>query len=320
MKKIIVLALLLILTSFFTSCETKVPASVVMTSSTLASSTVTNAIPGAKGVKASAGTCPSDKECLTPINVEGKIYYAGIMVGDESGYSLGLLGPIEGTEGLTTYAVSTTFYDFDFSDQLKSDSDGITCCGGSAYPADDDAYVSRIEITFGYLDATFEISTGDISGAHTVRFVYGDVDALGYKKGDVLYKDSAGSFNWCDSSVCTHSTRPSSPVQNADILAYSGTPDGMGSQVIPSFSASVTNTNLQMTQTEVLANSWDFTIDFNMTNGLSFDQDPSNYLTVIEMLNGINLVAEPGSTDEGFSASITAVKSALEEANYPKDF
>lgn len=283
----------------------------------LISSTLESAIPGLLKQKAQAGTCASGKTCVTPTNVTGKLYYAGIMVGNESGYSLGFIGPLDpsGTAGITDS--TTELEDFDLAEEATISGSGMTCCGGSPYPADTDAYVTRIEILFGYVDTVFTVSSGTLSGAHTIRVVYSDITDLGYTKGDMLYKDTDDAFKWCDSTGCSHTTRPTSPYQNSEVVDYAGSEDGMGNQIIPSFAAHVPEADRYLlTQTELLANSWVFTIDFTMTNGIAFAEDPTTLTTTAELVQHFDLSAEPGANVEeglGFTVTVSAAKTPLSE-------
>lgn len=65
-----------------------------------------------------------------------------------------------------------------------------------------------------------------------------------------------------------------------------------------------------------MANSWAFTVDFIMTNGISFDEDPTTLTTISELVQNIDLVAEPGSSTNGFQATLTAESTPVEATDY----
>lgn len=258
--------------------------------------------------------------CVTPSNASGRVYYAGVMVGLQSGYSVGpIIGTVTDPSQITTFPTGSLL-DFDLADQLTLDG-GIVCCGGTSYPADSAAIVRAIEIYFGYLDATFALEAGDginaaLVGTHTVRTVFGDVDGTEMKKGDLLYQGPGDdNFYWCTTDGgCVFSTRPDSPIQNADIVAYNGSGDGLGNQTIPIFSADLPEDHptVILTESDVLDNSLAFTIDFDMENGVGFSADLTTVDSIAEMIDSFELTAEPGSGDAGFTATVEVEMTPVE--------
>jgi len=250
--------------------------------------------------------------CITPTNMTGKIYYSGIMVGETNGYSVGpIIGTIEDPSTITSFPPDD-LYNFDF-DAQTSNTGQISCCEGTTYPDDDDAIAVRIESYFAYVDVTFELSTDDgideaLDGSHTIRTVYGDVDDSEYTKGDLLYKVADDDFRWCTiASGCTHTTRPTSPLQDSTVTSYSGSEDGLGNQTIPTFSANLTSASqIQLTESDILNNAYTFTIDYQMGDGVVFTSDLTDETTLAGMVSIFRLAAEPGSESNGFTASLTA--------------
>lgn len=116
---------------------------------------------------------------------------------------------------------SSTTYEFSGSNPVTS-SGNLICCGGSGDLTGDNVYFSNAAYLFGYLDVKFTVPynttqkgrvSSEMQQAHTVRFVFADNILSGYKRGDLLYKDSDVTFKWVDSSTGDLSTtRPSSPV------------------------------------------------------------------------------------------------------------
>ena len=262
--------------------------------------------------------CQGYANCITPSNISGKIYYSGIMVGDENGYSLGpIVGNVQDPSQIPSFDMAE-LYDFDFANALSVSGD-FTCCEGSPYPADSDAIAVRIESYFAYIDTSFTLTQADgviaeLVGDHTIRTVYADINNTEYQQGDFLYKVSSGDFRWCTvTDGCVHSTRPADPLQYADVANFMGTPDGLGNQIIPTFAVQITpNSQISLTESEVLSNSWEFTIDFDMGDGVIFTQPLSEIGSIAELVSVVQLAAEPGNSQSSFSADLSAVKTPLE--------
>lgn len=263
--------------------------------------------------QASSSDCGEELEvCLTPSNVSGQVYYAGIMVGIENGYSV---GPIVGN--ITDPSVITSFpqadlQDFDLGEQLEVDG-GIVCCGGSTYPSDEEAIVQSVDIYFAYVDVTFTLEESDgvnsnLVGTHIVRTVYGDMDDTDFKKGDLLYKGASDTdFLWCTlEEGCIFTQRPENPLQNPDVTNYAGSEDGLGNQTIPTFTANLADGHETITLTElnVLNNSLAITIDFDMTNGVGFSEDITTFSQISELVEAFRLAANPGDENNGFSSTV----------------
>ena len=262
--------------------------------------------------------CQGYANCITPSNISGKIYYSGIMVGNETGYSLGpIVGTVQDPSPTLSFDMAE-LYDFDFANAL-SVSGGFTCCEGSPYPADSDAIAVRIESYFAYVDISFTLTEADgvsaeLAGAHTIRTVYADINDTEYQQGDFLYEVTSGDFRWCTlADGCVHSSRPADPLQYAEVTNFAGTPDGQGNQVIPTFAVQINpDSQISLTESEVLANSWEFTIDFDMGDGVIFTQPLSEIGSIAELVSVVQLAAEPGNSQSSFSADLSAVKTPLE--------
>ncbi len=263
--------------------------------------------------------CSEFAECVTPDNVSGKVYYAGIMVGTGStGYSLGpIIGDVIDPSQTGSFS-PTELLDFDMAQQITADG-SMTCCEGSPYPPDEEAYARAVEILFGYVDVDFSLEDSStnkaVSGEHTVRTVYGDITGTEYKKGDLLYLDKEDNlFKWCTPEAgCTHVSRPENPLQYEDVANYSGTPDGVGNQIIPSFAAELPtdHPSIQLTESDVLSHSWMFTIDFDMTGGVVFTDNLTSTSTISDLVRAFRLAAAPGSRESGFTVRLTAEKTPL---------
>ncbi len=228
------------------------------------------------------GNCPPGFQCLTPDNLEGRVYSGSLMVGGNGngiGYAVTTVGATEdvrrrpdlGKDGTLTFNLNSTT---DFSGDY-------TCCGGSAYPADEDAIVRRLEFSSDFLDATFTVpgtAGSSIAGkTYTIRLVYvveTEVagiagDSTSVMLGDKLVRvpgDSA--FRWCDDSDCSLASRPASPLAAVGLAIDSGP----GNQNYAIFSTNLTDTtSITFTEAEALQGNWIFTVLFDLEDALRFD-------------------------------------------------
>jgi hypothetical protein len=292
--------------------------SVIVATTTLTSSSLSNdENSDTSFLQAVSNNCGEFDECITPDNIAGTIYYSGIMVGDTEGYSV---GPIVGDvldPSLETSFPLIDLYEFDFADGVGIDG-SIVCCEGSPFPADEDAITSRIESYFGYIDTTFTLSEDDdvaedLVGTHIVRTVYADIDGTDYVQGDMLYSENGVDFYWCTvADGCTFDSRPSDPIQYDDIVNYAGTPDGLGNQTIPTFSIDITAASqMELTETDLTENSWEFTVDFDMGDGVVFTESLADQETIADLVSIFHLAAEPGQSGSGFSATLSATATPL---------
>lgn len=250
-------------------------------------------------------------QCVTPSNLSGKVYYAGLGVGTGDSYSL---GPIIGS--ITDPSVATSFpqedlQDFDLTEELSLEGN-ISCCGGVPYPRDEEAIVRTVHIFFAYADAVLTLTSedgvsGDLVGTHTIRTVFGDIDGTDFKKGDLLYKGEGDTaFVWCTSEGgCIHAERPENPIQEPVIASYDS-PERVGNQTIPSFFANLPENHeeIRITEEQAKNNSFAITIDFDMTNGVGFTSNLSPLTRVEEMVGVFRLVASPQDQDNSFTATI----------------
>ncbi len=119
---------------------------------------------------------------------------------------------------------------------------------------------------------------------------------------------------WCTVvSGCTHTTRPDSPLQESAIVDYSGSPDGLGNQTMPSFAVQLSagHVDIEMPQSVVTSNSWEFDIDFQMQYSIIFTTNPSSWSNSRELVQGFALEADPGDPDGGFTTTITVTSTPL---------
>jgi hypothetical protein len=186
------------------------------------------------------------------------------------------------------------------------------------------AYSGWFEIMFAYVEITFDIHSGALMGTHTVRTSFAEIEDLGYRKGDLLYKTRAG-FQWVDSTTgAFSSSRPAKPIQLGWVAGFSGSGDGRGNQHIPSLMVAVQDSQkVHMPADTVLSNAWEFVADFILRNGLIFRRvDPTTMTQVSQLLTAFDIRADrdnaSGSAD-GISSNFYAIKTPLEMPR-PNDF
>ncbi|MGK5086665.1 hypothetical protein WDW86_03840 [Bdellovibrionota bacterium FG-2] len=289
--------------------STTVTSSTQLTSKTLSASAITHK----ETMYASASTCASGKTCITPTAVTGKVHYAGIIVGagTENGTSLGpILGKDERPDQGTAYA-DADLEDFDFSKGIKSTAATASAGGGpEGYPADDKATAGNINLYFGYMDFSFSVDSGTLSGAHTIRLIMADITGTEYKRGDLLHKGaSEASFFWCTTAAgCTHTTRPTTPLTYSAVANFTNT-NGRGNMTIPAFFVNLSNaTPVLLKKTELATGNWLFKVDFSITNGLVFSSDPTSLTTVPSLISAFSIPQDPGSESTGFTAELSVTK------------
>lgn len=235
------------------------------------------------------------------------------MVGDYNGSALFLITPDEtGFDDPSVESTSTELTPFDLSDPLTVSREMMV--GTMGYPSDEEAYITRVELLFAWVDLTFTLDSGPMAGDHVVRVAYADVVDLGYHKGDVLYKDTDGAFKWLDTAAVPSSlstTRPESTVQISDLAAYEGTQDGKGNQHIPCFSADIApEQQLALPRRELTSGGpWSFTVYFDLGGGIGFDRAIGDIRNVSDLMTAFDIAADVGgSGDVGFAARVEVVE------------
>ena len=226
--------------------------------------------------------CSTGFLCLTPDNLEGRVYSASLMVGgngNEVGYAVTTVGATEevrrrpdlGIGGELTFNINT-------STDLSGD---YTCCGGTAYPSDANAVVRRLEFTWDYLDATFtvpETAGSEIAGTtHTIRLVYVSEATVGDVRpdttatlliGDKLVRSgTASTFSWCDATACGLTERPQAALTDSGVTR--NTREGNGNYAIFAINL-VDGTSITFTEAEALEGNWIFTVAFDVQDAMRF--------------------------------------------------
>ena len=257
--------------------------------------------------------------CVTPINISGKAYYAGMIVGGggasaEPGLSLGpMIGSVRDPSQATAFALSE-LTDLDLSLQLVAT--GSPSLGGPIpYPSDAGAYVQNFHVYFGYIDIKFELAASDpnvasaVYGTHTVRLCMADITGTDYQKGDLLYKSASDSeFKWCVSgSGCGETARPSGPIQYESVVNF--TNSGEGNKTIPSFFMNLASdaSPVQVKKSDLTdaANTNTFKVDFEMAQAIKFMTAPEDWSRIDHVVSALRLPADPGSSSSAFTATIT---------------
>ncbi len=241
-----------------------------------------SAAPAVRAAGSAAIPCPTGFLCLTPDNLEGRVYAASLMVGgngNEVGYAVTTVGATEevrrrpdlGLGGELTFNINNTT---DFSGDY-------TCCGGTPYPSDSNAVVRRLEFLWDYLDATVtvpETAGPEIAGTtHTIRLVYVSEATVEDVRpdttatlliGDKLVRSGTGStFSWCDSTTCGLTERPAAPL--TDTAVTLNTREGNSDYAVFAINL-VDGTSITFTEDEALEGNWVFTLAFDLHGAMRF--------------------------------------------------
>lgn len=215
--------------------------------------------------------------CVAPTGLTGKYFSVGLLIqANGQGMQSYLLGDswndIKGT---------STTYDFDASAPTVS-SGNLACCGGSGDLTGDNVYFSNAAYLFAYLDASFKVPysalqktrvTPEMLAAHTVRFVFADDVVSGYKRGDLLYKDTDSTFKWVDDSGNLSATRPSSPITlDTKVVSYTSPFEGLTSPIPVIYTDINDGVNGKVTTSEdaLKATGKTYTFDFNTSSLIVF--------------------------------------------------
>lgn len=309
------IALAFLITVVVLSCDRQGDGETVNVKTSLVSTTLASSR-AARGHLSTTGCGTGYSACLTPTNVTGKAYYAGMIVGGgntgEDGLSLGpMIGEVRDPSTATAFSESE-LKDVDLSQQLTAT--GKPTLGGPIpYPSDAAAYVLNFHIYFGYVDIKFALDVTDpdvdpaLEGTHTIRLVMADITGTDMKKGDLMYK-SGSDYVWCISGTgCTSTTRPTSPIQYTSVATFIGT--GPGNKTIPSFFMKMPSnaTAVQVKKSDLTntANTNTFKVDFDMAKAIKFSTAPSAWSRFDQIVSALRIPAEPGDDSSAFTATIT---------------
>lgn len=269
--------------------------------------------------------CDFGRPCITPINLEGRIYAGHLMVGGNGGppgrpvrvvegYDTSYHGPETGRGGIVHFNLGKST---DLASQYG-------CCEGG-YPPDNLALVHRLEFLFDYLDATFQVpltAGAAVAGkTYTIRMVYVDSGAADdlpmgkaflYKGDKLLKRQGEDTFLWCTGSGCVAAARPAEPLRarwHADtaLTAYPHyTTVGISLKTPMSF-----------TRAEAEAGSWRFTVDWDLTRAAVFHTtDWARIQSEAELVEAFDLLSGHGGPG-GIGVYVNLTKASFEAA--PKD-
>ena len=281
------------------------------TTKLLSTSLATNAVELHKTRQAtvdSSGDLSNRYYYITPSNVSGKILTAMMMVGKlggdgPGGSAIELIYPSDGDHRtIKKLPDNSLLTDFNFQEPLTS-SYPFSCCS-ERYPADENARISTIEMLFGYIDIDFTITEGPLSGPHTVRIAYITIDNMGFRQGDILYKED-NTFKWYDTSLAIRGlveTRPAAPVQNAFAAKKVPISNDRGNPYLSTIWSDVPD-SLQalFPKTGMFDSTWAFTVDFKVDNGVVFRRKhPGSIATIGELLQTVDINANIRDQQSGF--------------------
>lgn len=259
-------------------------------------------------------TCPTGKICLTPTNLEGRIYSGGLMVGGNggtSGYRVSTVGATSEVRQRPDLGKNGTLI-FDLKNTTEF-TGGYFCCGGSSYPSDAEAIVRRLEFDFDTVDATVTVpstaGTAIQGKTYTIRLIYVNDTTVSdivsgesttvYMADKLVKGPGETTFKWCDGSGCTATTRPSSGLlSDSSIVARSGEGNNNYSSVWIALDNEIT-----FTKAEAEQGSWKFRVNFNVSNAAIFeDTDWANIQTVRQLVDKFSL---PSDMRNNYQTAVT---------------
>lgn len=224
------------------------------------------------------------------------------VLGETQGYLVNPIGPNDPSSA----SAGSANQSFSLAEPQSLEGEYV-CCGGSSYPAGE-AVARSLSIYFDYLDTTFVVPSGNLAGSHTIRLIYTNktfsngVSAL---KGDKMYK-SSDSFVFCTEASCGATERPDGAL--VDEIAQTRTGANPNYAY---FSVSVTDP-FSFTRDEAEQGNWSFELDFDMTGGAAFEQDPNTLTTIAELVSSFTVNSKPGDSGSSgqTSFSVNASKSS----------
>lgn len=251
-----------------------------------------------------AACADGDLLCLTPSTLAGRVYSGGLMVGgiERPGYQITTIGANEevrrrpdlGRTGTQTFDVARTT---DFSGSYS-------CCGGTPYPPDEEALISRIEINFDYLDVVFTVpsSAADtLAGQkYVIRQVYvdettaSDVNGKMFMGDKLVRRSIESSFRWCNAEDCDHTTRPSDATIDPNLKPSRGG----GNSHYAIFSIPLAgDATIPFTKEEALQGNWRFDVSFDLRDAAVFDfSDWSEAVSESALVNAFRLMHDSGAS------------------------
>jgi hypothetical protein len=293
-----VLGIALISTSLLTSSCGKSGGQVIGNTSKLTSSAYSSSQRLKRLTSLSPTACTASATTCTPSGFSGRVFAASAMIGEKANGGLGdgafamtfladdeevINRPDLGKEGSLTFDLTAPAA-FSGLISIPSESD---------MPAQ--PYMPRVEIAFDYLDTTFTLSgtgSGALDREWIVRTVFVDSTTLDGKEvqgGDQLLSSDGGTtWKWCSGTSCSE-TRPSSPFQQASIiaaLATAGEREGNTHYAYYSvdYSAGVDTTYAEISDTTRL-----WTIDFDVTGAIQWGAAPSTFTTEADVIKYFTL-------------------------------
>lgn len=290
----------------------------VVDNSTILMSTSLSTNAARLGGLATDTACEAAELSCTPTNLSGRIFAAGALLGNDSdgskNYNMTFLADsldIINRPDLNTHPEGTTSFDL---------SEPSTFSGLISIPTETgmptNPVITRLETAFDYIDATVTLSgTANIDGTYVVRTVMRasanatDTDGMMSIGDKLIREDEETEFRWCASDGCTYTTRPSSPIQDTTILeADTGNDSEPGNQNYVYYSIDlleeVTTTYAELSDTTRL-----WTVDYDVTDALSFDAAPSTFDSELDLV--MNFALEYGCNFSGCETSENRVHASL---------
>lgn len=255
-------------------------------------------IKGSKLSLVAAAPCSESATSCTPSNLSGRIFAAGALIGQnsdgEKNYNMTFLAS---SEEVINDPSDPSHPPGEMTFDLLSP---VVFSGLISIPSEEDMplppVVSRIESYFDYVDTAFVLSgTSTLDDSYVIRTVMRktaiESDVTGTMKlGDKLIrKSSEEKFRWCDASSCDHSKRPEKPLQDENILAIDSKNDSQpGNPDYALYSIDFTK-NLTVTYEQISDPTHLWSLDFDVSNAISFKAVPSTLSNEVALVTNFSL-------------------------------
>ena len=244
--------------------------------------------------------CAASSKTCTPSNLSGRIFAAGALLGKEQdgtkNYNMTFLADSEEVinnpsdpshpEGKNTFNLESPLV---FSGLISLPSEEFM---------PETPVITRIESYFDYIDASFSFSAVEVLAENfVVRTVMrktakaDDVNGVMMLGDKLIRKEGESNFRWCDEVSCEHLTRPENPIQENSLLKIDeandlqpGNPDYALYSIDLKQKQGVTVSYEEISDVTRL-----WTLDFDITNALSFTLVPEEFSSELDIVQNFSL-------------------------------
>ena len=261
-----------------------------------------------------APSCSATNLSCTPTNIEGRIYSASIMLGPLGPAAFGmtlLAGNDEILKDPSKGHGGTTYFNLRDSPLFTGK---ITIPTAEEMPSP--PVVSRIELSYDYLDVEFTLQGSAIDGTYRVREVFARTataaDVTGeMQRGDKLISTPQDpSWKWCNATQCSadRASVALGLLVEQDFVNYVQPRDG-NPYYLPYVVEFTETMNVSHEQISSPANVW--RVDFDLRNAILFHSEPAGFTDIMSALAAFHLSFAPNQ-QQGNGESSPSIRAKLE--------